>query len=228
MKFMMGLWAAIALASVSAPAMAWPCRVTDFTERSLSSLNEVERLSFVTEMTQTEYDRIKAAAPDSANYYALVADSANIREARKTAQAKLESLGIDNIDGLRLVWTADYLDDDQLRGFTDCITARQPGLVALGRPGEGSAFHMTISHLTPIGIEKIATKLVASYNVANAAELEAFLDGIGPQDNYTARTIALKIADPAKRAVVVMRAGWESPLFLFIPPYPLKAYFAED
>jgi hypothetical protein len=218
--------AALALGFASA-AHAAACRVTDFTDKPLSALNEVQRLSFATEMTQTEYERIRAEPVGSANHYALIAQSANIREARKAAQEKLESLKIDNIDGYRLVWASDFLTDEQLQKFTNCISQRQPGLLVRGRPADPSTFHVTFTHITPIGIEKIRTRLVASYNVANADEFETYLDDIGWQDNYGARTFPLKIEDPKKRAVVVIRAGWETPVFLYIPSYPTKDYFAK-
>jgi len=216
--------AALFLVSASAAGAA-ACRVTDFTDKPLSALNEVERLSVATEMTQTEYDRLKGEAPGSPDYYGLIADSANIREARQAAQAQLESLKIENIDGHRLVWASDFLTDEQLRKFTDCISSRQPGLLVRGRPQSPTRFHMTFTHITPIGFEKITTKLVASFNVANADELEKYLDDIGWQDNYSARTFALEIKDPAKRAVVVMRGGWETPVFLYIPTYPTQDHF---
>ena len=37
----------------TAPALAGPCRVTDFTDRSRYSLNEVESLSFAVQMTRS-------------------------------------------------------------------------------------------------------------------------------------------------------------------------------
>jgi hypothetical protein len=213
--------------AMAAPASAAACRVTDFTDKPLAALSEVQHLSFTTEMTQTEYERIKAQEPGSTNFYALIAESANIREARRAAKAKLESLKIENIDGHRLVWASDFLTDEQLRKFTDCISSRQPGLLVRGRSESPARFHMTFTHITPIGFEKITTKLVASFNIANADELEKYLDDIGWQDNYDARTFPLEIGDPAKRAVVVMRAGWETPMFLYIPVNPSKAYFGE-
>ncbi|MDG2004219.1 MAG: hypothetical protein P8J20_12895 [Novosphingobium sp.] len=229
---MIGRFVALALAAASvvimtAPAHAAACRVTDFTDKPLSKLREVQRLSFATEMTQTEYDRIRGEQPSSANYYELIASSANIREARQAAQTKLETLQIENIDSYRLVWASDFLSDDQLRKFTDCISSRQPGLLVRGRSEGPATFHMTFTHITPIGFEKITTKLVASFNIANADELEQYLDDIGLQDNYSAKTFALQISDPAKRGVVVMRGGWETPVFLYIPAIPTKDFSEE-
>ncbi len=217
--------AAAAMMLTASPAMAAACRATDFTDRPLSSLNEVQRLSLVTEMTRVEYERLKSAPQGSPNFYKLVADNGGITEARQAAHAKLASLNIENIDGYRKVWASDFLTDEGLQRFLNCSSSRQPGLALAGRSESPSVFHLTFTHITPIGIEKITTKLVATYNVANVAELEAFLAAIGPQDNYTAKTIPLRIIDPAKRAVVVMRAGWETPAFLYIPVYPAPDYF---
>jgi hypothetical protein len=220
------LLAGLALVGLSqVPAMASPCRVTDFTDKPLSALSEVQRLAVVTEMTRTEYMRFKAAAPGSPNYYKLVADSANITTAREAAHAKFATLKLDNVDDYRQVWASDFLTDDQLRKYTNCITQRQPGLVAAGRFETPTTFHLTYSHITPIGIEKIRTVLVASYNVANAKELEASLEALGPQDNYAARTFPLVLEDPGKRAVLVLRAGWETPRFVFIPTPAQSASF---
>ena len=108
-------------------AMASPCRVTDFTDKPLAALSEVQRLALVTEMTRTEYDRIKAAVPGSPNHYKLVADSATIPDARVAASARFATLKLDHVDEYRTIWGSDFLDDEQLRKFTDCITQRQPG-----------------------------------------------------------------------------------------------------
>lgn len=215
--------AALVLSAQS--ALAGACRVTDFTDHTLSSLNEVERLSFVIQMTRTEYDRLKAAAPDSANYYELLAKSGSLPEARQAARDRLESLKVENIDEFRKVWFSDFLNDEQMRKLADCESSRQPGLAVYGRPDAPGTFHLTYVHITPIGIEKITTRVVASANVANIAELEADMAALGPRDNYTARTVALKIADPSKPAVLVLRAGWETPKFVYIPVYPTPAYF---
>lgn len=209
----------------STPVMAAACRVTDFTTQPLSTLSEVQRLSFVTEMTRVEYERLKTAGPGSPNYYQLLVDSSDITAARNAARAKLASLNIENIDDYRRLWSSDFLTDEDIRKFLDCISSRQPGLAVAGRRDGPSAFNLSFTHITPIGLEKITTKLVATYNIANVAELEAFLTAIGPQDNYTAKTIPLKIVDPSKRAVVVMRAGWETPRFLYIPAYTTSDYF---
>jgi hypothetical protein len=224
-----GRWllAGLALAGLSpAPALASPCRVTDFTDQPLSALSEVQRLAVVTEMTRTEYTRFKASEPGSPNYYKLVADSANITAARDAAHASLATLKLDNVDDYRQVWASDFLTDDQLRKYTTCMSQRQPGLTVAGRFDRPTRFNLTYVHITPIGIEKIRTVLVASYNVANVAALEASLEALGPQDNYAARTFPLEIADPAKRAVVVLRAGWESPKFVYIPTPAMSASFA--
>ena len=213
------------MAVSSGAALASPCRVTDFTDKPLSSLSEVERLAVVTEMTRTEYDRIKAAPAGSPNYYKLVADSPLISDARQAAHAKLATLKLDQVDDYRQIWASSFLNDDQMRKYTMCISQRQPGLTVAGRFETPNQFNLTYVHMTPIGIEKIRTQLIASYNIANADELEASFNELGPQDNYAARTFALRIADPTKRAVVVLRAGWESPRFVFIPTSAMSASF---
>lgn len=212
-------FAALATLSLAQPALARACRVTDFTDTALSSLSEVQRLSLVTEMTRTEYDRLKAAPPGSANHYELLAKSASLPEARQAAHAKLESLRLDNVDDFRKVWGQDFLSDEGVRKLADCESARQPGLALYGRPDAPGTFHLTYVHITPIGIEKITTRVIASSNVANIADLEADMAALGPRDNYTARTVPLKIADPAKPAVLVLRGGWETPRFFYIPVY---------
>ena len=212
-----------AVALWGSAATASPCRVTDFTDKPLAALSEVQRLALVTEMTRTEYDRIKAAAPGSPNYYKLVADSATITDARVAASARFATLKLDHVDEYRTIWGSDFLDDEQLRKYTNCITQRQPGLVAVGRFDSPTTFHLTYSHITPIGIEKIRTQLVASYNIANADALEASFNELGPQDNYAARTFPLRLVDPSRRAVLVLRAGWESPRFVFIPTPAMSA-----
>lgn len=198
-------------------AHATACRITDFTDKTLSTLSEKQRLSFITEMTQTEYARIKPLRQGNPNFDAIVAASGTISEAREAAYKKLESFNIENIDDYRKVWAADWLTDKGLQDLTNCISSRQPGLLVMGRPETASQYNITITHLTPIGIEKITTKLVASHNIANVAELEAFLENIGPKDNYKAVTFPLKLADPKKRAVVILRGGWETPVQYYIP-----------
>lgn len=217
--------AALGLLANAQPALARACRVTDFTDRTLSSLAEVERLSFVTEMTRTEYDRLKAAPVGSPNHYDLLAASASLPEARQAARARLESLHLDNVDEYRKVWSSDFLTDDGVQKLANCESARQPGLGLYGRPDAPGTYHLTYVHITPIGIEKITTKVVASANIANIADLEADMAALGPRDNYTARTVALKIADPTKPAVLVLRGGWETPKFVYIPVYPIPDFF---
>jgi hypothetical protein len=107
----------------------------------------------------------------------------------------------------------------------DCTSQRQPGLTVAGRSETPSSFHLTFTHITPIGIEKITTRVVASYNLANIRDLEAVLAKLGPRDNYTAQTFALKLEKPGKPAVLVMRAGWETPKIIYIPAYPTPKYF---
>lgn len=219
------LAAVAVLAAQGSAALASPCRVTDFTDKPLSALSEVQRLALVTEMTRTEYDRIKAAAPGTPNHYSLISDSATITDARQAAFAKFATLKLDHVDDYRQVWASDFLNDEQLRKYTMCISQRQPGLTLAGRFETPTQFNLTYVHMTPIGIEKIRTQLIASYNIANAGELEASFAELGAQDNYGARTFPLKLQDPTKRAVLVLRAGWESARFVFIPTPEMSASF---
>ena len=182
-------------------------------------------MALVTEMTRTEYDRLKASPVGSPDYFRLLADSPGITEARTAARARFAALKLDHVDDYRLVWASDFLNDDQLRKYTNCISQRQPGLTVAGRFETPTQFNLTYTHITPIGIEKITTQLIASYNIANADALEAAFKELGPQDNYPARTFPLRIADPTKRAVLVLRAGWESPRFVFIPTPAMSASF---
>lgn len=222
---------AIALAASSAafllgtPAHAAACRATDFTDQPLSSWEEVQRLSFVTEMTRTEYERLKAEPEGSPDHLALISNSSGISEARQAARAKLESLNVENIDQYRKLWSSNFLDDEGLREFADCESGRQPGLATYGRFEAPGLFHLTYVHITPIGIEQITTRVVASKNIANIADFEASLEELGPQDNYVARTFPLTLEDPEKPAVLVMRAGWETPLFTYVPVNPTPDYF---
>jgi hypothetical protein len=191
----------------------------------MDSLNEVERLSFVSQMTQTEFDRLHGLKPGNENFIQLVAGSASVVDARQAAKAKLATLALDNIDDYRKIWVSDFLTDEQLRRYLDCTSQRQPGLTVAGRSENPSSFHLTFTHIAPIGVEKITTKLIASYNIANIKDFEALLAKLGPRDNYTAQTFALKLEKPGKPAVLVMRAGWETPKIIYIPAYPTPKYF---
>ena len=221
-------WRALAgalLLGTAVPALAGPCRVTDFSDRPLSSLNEVERLSFAVQMTRTEYDRLKAAQPGSPNYYELIAKSDSLPAARQAARDRLYSLKLDNVMEYAVFWAHDWLSDEAIRKYADCESGRQPGLTLYGRSENPGEFHLTYVHVTPIGIEKITTRVIASDNVANIDQLKADLATLGPQDNYIARTFAAKLIDPTKPAVIVMRGGWETPKFAYIPVYPTADYF---
>jgi len=205
---------------LSAPAAMAACRVSDFTQRPLSSLNEIQRLSFVRQMTQTEYDKLKRTASGDANYDPIITSSASRAEANQAAQTKLESLRIRNVDDYAMIWASDFLDDAQLRKFITCSSGRRPGIVFAGRLANPNTFNLSFAHLTPIGIEKIVLRVVASRNIANIAQFEAFLAQLGEKDNYAAQTHPLTLSNRNEPAVLVMRAGWETPLFIYIPPYP--------
>ena len=212
---------ALGLASVS---WAGACRVTDFTDVPLSSLNEIQRLSFVSQMTQTEFNRLSQVGEENENYYQLIAESETVSEASSKAWSTLESMGILNFDEFRKFWASDFLTAKALEDFTNCISGREPGLTYAGRPEGPGEFRLTFAHVTPIGIEQITTRLVASHNIANIDEFEKFLENIGPQDNYTATSFVLKKIDPTRRAVLLVRAGWETPDLMYIPIYPTPEY----
>ncbi len=214
--------ATLLLASASANAAA--CRVTDFADKQLGDLNGVQQLSFLTEMTPTEFAKIKAASPGDPNYHEIVAASETAPEARNAAYDKLIALKVDHVAGYRKIWASDFLTDEQMRHYADCVSGRYPGLTVMGRSVDPSTFNLTYVHVTPIGIEKIETRLLASGNIANAAEFEASLEELGPRDNYPARTFTLKLIDPAKPGILLMRAGWETPRIITIPAYPTPDY----
>lgn len=216
------LSAAVLSLTLAGPVHAAACRITDYTDQTLASLNELQRLSFLTEMTQTEYNRIKALPQGDPNYDAMIASSGSISEARAAAQTKLESFNIENIDDYRKVWATDFLTDEKLQEFGNCVSSRQPGLLVTGRSESPSRFHITLTHLTPIGIEKIRTRLIASNNIKNISQFDKFLTDIGPRDNYKSVTFPLEIADPLKPSVVIIRAGWETPRMVYIPTYPTQ------
>jgi hypothetical protein len=216
-------WTGLLIATcalLSAPAAVASCRVSDFASRPLASLNEVQRLSFVRQMTQTEYDRLKRVASGDANYYSIIANSANRAETKQAAQTKLDSLHMQNSDDYAAIWASDFLDDEQSRNFVTCSSNRRPGIVFAGRLASPNTFNLSFAHLTPIGVEKIRLRVVASHNIANIDQFEAFLEQLGEKDNYAAQTFPLTLSKPNERAVVIVRAGWETPLFIYIPAYP--------
>jgi hypothetical protein len=197
------------------------CRVSDFTTTPLSSLKEIERLSFVRQMTQTEYDKLKHANKGDPSYYSFIADSATRAQAKLAAQKALDGLHMQNTDDYASIWASDFLTDEQQRDFITCSSHRRPGIVFAGRLAKPDTFNLSFAHLTPVGIEKIRLQVIASRNISNIGQFEAFLTGLGEKDNYTAETFPLMLANPGERAVLVLRAGWETPLFIYIPAYPL-------
>ncbi len=222
----LGYWTGLlvgTLALFSAPAAMAACRVSDFTDIPLTSLSEIQRLAYVSQMTRTEYDSLKQSAPGSKDYYPLIAKSASAVEAKKNAQSKLESLHIDNSADYAKFWALDYLTDEKLREYVTCSSKRRPGLVFGGRLDKPGIFNLSFAHITPVGVEKIRLQVVASRNITNISQFEKFLKGLGEQDNFTAQTFSLHLSNRNERAVVVMRAGWETPNFVYIPAYPAPA-----
>lgn len=215
--------AAGALLGTAASASS-PCRITDYTDRTFSSLNGVQQLSFLSEMTPTEFAKLKALMPDDPNYSEIVAKSATAADARNAARDTLIALKVDHIDGYRRIWATDYLSDEQMRKYADCVSGRYPGLTVMGRSVDPRHFNLTYVHVTPIGIEQIETRVLASGNVANIKPFEQSLAELGPQDNYPARTFTIVREDPSKPAILLMRAGWETPRIVYIPVYPTPNY----
>jgi hypothetical protein len=204
--------------------MASACRITDYTDKTLAALNGVQRLAFLSEITPTEFQKIKAASAGEPNYSEIVAKSATAVDARRVAREKLQSLKLDNVEGYRQIWATDFLSDEQILHFADCVSGRYPGLTVVGRPVDATHFNLTYVHVTPIGIEKITTQVLASGNIANIKQFETSLAELGPRDNYPARTFTIEREDPAKPSVIVMRAGWETPKIVYIPVYPTPNY----
>jgi len=205
-------------------AMASACRITDYTDKPLNALNPMQQLSLLSEMTPTEFQKMKAAAAGDPNYSEIVASSATAGAARQAARDKLIGLKVDNVAGYREIWATDFLSDEQMLRFADCVSGRYPGLTVMGRPLDPARFSLTYVHVTPIGIEKIVTRVLASGNVANIDQFEASLAALGPRDNYPARSFTIERKDPAKPAIIVMRAGWETPKIVYIPVYPTPDY----
>jgi hypothetical protein len=203
-----------------ASAATAACPVTNFTDRSLSSLTEIQRLAFVSQITRTEFASLKRAAPGDKNYYPLIVNSTGLGEARKAADARIAALHIDNSADYAKFWAADYLTDAQMQKWVTCTSKLYPGLMFGGRPGGPGGFSFTFVHLAPIGTEKIRIRLVASHNVANADQFENFLKSLGEQDNFTAQTFPLHLSHAGEPAVLVIRAGWETPNLIYIPAYP--------
>jgi hypothetical protein len=218
------LGAVAAMALWGSSAMAAACRITNYTDKPLSALNGVQRLSLLSELTPTEFAKIKTASPGDPDYSEIVARSDTAAAARRAARDQLVSLKVDNVEGYRQIWATDYLSDEQMRRFADCVSGRYPGLTVMGRPVDPARFNLTYVHVTPIGIEKITTRVLASGNVANVKEFEASLAELGPRDNYTARTFTVVRGDLAKPAIIVLRAGWETPRIVYIPVYPTPDY----
>lgn len=196
------------------------CRVTDFSSAPLASLEEVQRLSFVQQMTQTEYDRLKQLKPGDPDYYSIIADSASRIEPRKAAREKLDGVQVvaspadllqatpyRSAGAYAAIWASDWLSDDQLRKFVACSSNRRPGLVYAGRLADPKTFSLSFAHLTPIGIEKIRLRVVASRNIANIEDFQAFLDKLGDRDNFGA-------CAAQRGAVRVCSARWHDNVFL--------------
>jgi hypothetical protein len=209
-----------AAAALAATAAGAACPVTEFGPRPLASLNPVQRLAFLGQVTRTEFAVLKAAAPGDANYDPLVTGAADAQAARQAAQARIEALGVPNAPEYARFWALDWLSDEQQQAWVTCSARRRPGLLFAGRPAGPGVFDLTFAHYAPIGVEKLRLSVVASRNIANIAAFEALLDQLGLQENFPTRTFPLILADPGAGAVLVLRAGWETPSLVYIPSYP--------
>lgn len=210
--------AAWLLASTNAAFAA--CRVSDFMMRPLNTLTEIERLSFVSQMTQTEFNKFKSAPATSGDHYALISDSANVGEARDHAQAKIDSLGLEDSNAHAKVWAIDFLDDDGLTHYVNCSSQQRGGLWLGARPVSPGAFNLAFAHNLPVGVEKIGIRVIASDNIGNLDQLKTFLEQLGKRDFFPVQNFALTVADKNKPAVLIMRAGYETPESLYLPVYP--------
>jgi hypothetical protein len=140
--------------------------------------------------------------------------------ARDRAQARIDALGIENSRHYQKVWASDFLTDDQLKRFITCISEQRPGLWIAGRPEATGVFRMVFAHDLPVGVEKITLRVVAHDNIANIDEFKAYLKGLGERTSLPVQAFSLRLADPAQRAVLIVRAGFEIPVWLYIPVYP--------
>jgi hypothetical protein len=213
---------AIAIAA-QAPAAAAACRVSDFLDRPLATLSELQRAAFVAQMTPTEYARIKSAAPGAPLHDAFVAGSTDLAQAQAGAQAKIDALKLENSAQYQKVWATDFLSQEALEKYLVCSSLQRPGLWLSGRSQGPGVFTAVLAHYLPVGVEKISLRVVAHDNIANIDDFKAFLKSLGEQDYFTVRSFPLKLADPGQRAVLIVRAGYETPTWLYIPVYPAPA-----
>ena len=110
--------------------------------------SEAQRLALVTEMTRTEYDRLKAAPAGNANYYALLAGSADIGIQLIDVREPTEFTDVlGHIRGARLVPLS------QLTAQLAELDRSRP-VVAVCRSGARSAQATVL--LTKAGFEQVA------------------------------------------------------------------------
>jgi hypothetical protein len=204
--------ASLALAGLPADAA---CRISDFMDQPLSALAPVQRLAFIAQMTPSEYDHLKASGADP-----LLVASGRLAEARQTAQARLDGLKLEDSAGYQKVWASDFLSEAALGRYILCSSQQRPGLWITGRPSAPGVFTAVFAHYLPVGVEKITLRVVAADNIANIEDFKAALAALGAKDFFTVQSFPLKLADPTKRAVLILRSGWEHPTWLYIPAYP--------
>jgi hypothetical protein len=210
---------AVAAGLATAGAAAAACRVSDFMDRPLSALSPVERLAFIAQMTPTEFARIRQAGPSGPYADPLILGDADLMAARAAAQAKLDALHLENSGEYQKVWASGFLPEAALERYVKCGSEQRPGLHLAAKPG-ADGFTLVLAHYLPVGVEKITLRVVASDNIANVADLKAFLRGLGQQDYFAVTSFPLKLAEPGQPAVLILRSGFEHPVSLYLPVYP--------
>ena len=203
----------------ASPTLA-ACRLSDFTTRSLASLSEIERLAVVTQMTRTEFARFHSFGPGDPNHYPLVASSSNLLQAKQRAQASIDALGLPNGAELAKFWASNLLDDKGLKDYTVCIASQTVGLWMRAREVRPGAISMVFGHVRPVGVGPYPVTVVTSENIANVARLVAYLQKLGPRDQYFGEAYTLVLKDRSKPASLTMKFGEETPRTLYIPASP--------
>lgn len=211
---------AAALALLPATSAFAACRLSDFTTRSLSSLSEIERLSFVTQMTRTEFSKFHALGPNDPNHYALITASANALQARQRAQAAIAALGMEHGPEYAKFWTSNLLDDKALKDYTMCVAQQNVGLWMRARTARTGVVNMVFAHTRPVGVGPYPIVVTGSQNIRNIPQLTRMLQQLGPRDQFFGETFALQLADRTKPASLTMKFAEETPRTLHIPAAP--------
>lgn len=204
------------------PATAAICRISDFADRDLASVSELERLAFVTQMTRTEFSRFKKLEPGTPDYHPLIANSVSLHQAKQRAKTVLEKQAVQDPESYLEFWATNRLTGEQLVAYNVCDAAKTVGLFINGRLVNPGVVEMAFSHLRPVGVAgPLSISLISTENIRNSAELETYVEEeIGRKDQFRGKVFTLRIADPEKSASVTMKFGEENPRTLHIPPSP--------